>query len=388
MAIPDRFPGRFLGFASTLLRTVIYKGNRMQPFPTITRQRSVASLSPPSSPHRFNCYPFLSETLTTERASTSLHWSTYHVLQSRPTAAARRSNTRFIKGRSPLHRSRTDRSVETTRRKTKSRRITHTHIRPPDSLQHTPQLSSTPPHTRPAQRNLSLIPSIPTLMNHQQHMVQVRPLMGQGKNNPIPHSSSTPRRPARDSFDYSGEEQRRTVKRSRNMEQSPGTRQTFDVTEPKRNPPQAGRPFSISDLRRAVCNNLPCFFVEFDSAAEGSWAPSCTQVAIMLKKLFVNNNIPVKELSMCVPAGKLRFKFAVQGKAEFLQLYNWKWPDHIEQKKVVITKPRTLPECLALVVRYIPQDMCSSTARTEIFKAIPPAISFSTIQCQYRARPS
>jgi hypothetical protein len=178
------------------------------------------------------------------------------------------------------------------------------------------------------------------------------------------------------------------VKKSRNHVQSPAKKQTEEAREPTRNSPQHTQTFSISDLKRAVCNNLPCFFIKFDTAEEGTWAPSCTQIAIMLKKLFVDSNIPVKELSTCVPAGEHRFKFAVQGKSEFLQLYNWNWPEQVDQKRIEITKPRSLPDCLALVVRYIPKDVSIVNAQREIFKAIPSAVSFSTILCQYRKRPS
>ncbi|CAF4907018.1 unnamed protein product [Rotaria socialis] len=93
----------------------------------------------------------------------------------------------------------------------------------------------------------------------------------------------------------------------------------------------------------------------------------------MLKKLFGDNQIPIKELSICVQVGERRFKFVVDDIAEFLTSFNWSWSEEIEDKNTEFIKPHTLPDCYALVVRYIPLDINQDTARQQILKTIPAA---------------
>ncbi len=59
--------------------------------------------------------------------------------------------------------------------------------------------------------------------------------------------------------------------------------------QPTLAPPHRHHPFNINVLKRAVSKNLPCFFIIFDSSIDTNNIPSCTQVSIMLKKIFVNN---------------------------------------------------------------------------------------------------
>ncbi|CAF5141661.1 unnamed protein product, partial [Rotaria magnacalcarata] len=47
-----------------------------------------------------------------------------------------------------------------------------------------------------------------------------------------------------------------------------------------------------------------------------------------------------------------------------------------------------LPDCYALVVRYVPLDINQDTARQEILKTIPAAVGFSSIHYHHRQRPS
>ncbi|CAF4581170.1 unnamed protein product, partial [Rotaria magnacalcarata] len=77
---------------------------------------------------------------------------------------------------------------------------------------------------------------------------------------------------------------------------------------------------------------------------------------------------------MCVQAGERRFKFAVGDIANFLTLFNWTWPEEIDNKKAEFIKPHTLPDCYALVVRYVPLDINQDIARQEILKTIPAAV--------------
>jgi hypothetical protein len=243
-----------------------------------------------------------------------------------------------------------------------------------------------PQRTIPSRPSQQSLPLRPPLMNHQQQeeaVPKVRPLMEQQHT---PTIISTPRRSAADSFDYSGEKHRRTAKRFRNNEQSPYLVQPSQHAEYTHNP--AHHHFNFNVLKRAVSSNLPCFFISFDHATFSSNVLSSIQVAIMLKKMLTDNQIAIKELSMCTQAGAHRFKFAVNDKADFLNMHNFIWPNEIEGIKVVVDKPRSLPDCFSLVVRYIPVEINVEQARSEISKAIPTAVAFSKINYQQRQRPT
>ena len=223
---------------------------------------------------------------------------------------------------------------------------------------------------------------------------QARPLMDiQQEFIPEPADSPSLHRPAGESFDCSDGKQHRATKRARNNEFSPHSYQTQKVRLPLQHEqvttssPVPRSSFNINVLKRAVSSNLPCFFINFDPTIERNRIPSSTQVAILRKKVFETNHLPVHELSMCVQAGDRRFKFAVGDKADFLALYNWSWPCSIEEKKVEVFKPRSLPDCLSLVVRYIPMEISIEDARMEVSKAILSAVAFTAIRYQHRQRP-
>jgi hypothetical protein len=259
------------------------------------------------------------------------------------------------------------------------------HTRHPGSSKHVSPRRQPP--TRPSLENRS---SIPPLMNHQHFCSKVRPLMEQ-HNTPV--STSTPRRPASDSFDNSGDNLQHTTKRPRNNNQAPCIQQSQQFHQQNHHPTlappyQHHHSFNINVLKHAVSNNLPCFFISFDTSIDVNIIPSSTQVAIILKKLFINNQLHTKELSLCVQAGERRFKFAVADKSDFLTLFNWNWPCEIDGMKVEVIKPRSLPNCYSLVVRYIPLHVNQEIARKEVTKAIPAAVGFSSINYHHRQRPS
>ncbi|CAF4898960.1 unnamed protein product, partial [Rotaria magnacalcarata] len=194
-------------------------------------------------------------------------------------------------------------------------------------------------------------------MNHQPNCSEVRPLMEQ-QTTPV---TSTPRRPTSDSFDNSDGNRQRMKKRLRINDLPPRNEQVEQHHLPTLIPPHHHQhSFNMNILKRAVSSNLPCFFIIFSASVEPKYIPSSIQVAIMLKKLFADNQIPIKELSMRVQAGERRFKFA----------------------------PLLLPDCYALVVRCVPLDINQDTAQQEILKTIPAAVGFSSIHYHHRQRSS
>ncbi|CAF3898834.1 unnamed protein product [Rotaria magnacalcarata] len=226
------------------------------------------------------------------------------------------------------------------------------HIHHSASSQHSPRR---PP--RSTRSSLETISSIPLLMNHQQNCSEVRPLMEQ-QTTPV---TSTPRRPASDSFDNSDSIRQRMKKPLRINDHPPRNEQVEQHQLHTLAPPHHHQhSFNMNVLKRAVSSNLPCFFIIFDASVESNNIPSSIQLAIVLKKCFAQNQIPIKELSMCVQAGERRFKFAVDKKAEFI-------------------KPRTLSDCFDSAVRYVPLDINQNIAQQQILKTIPATVGFSSI---------
>ncbi|CAF4471205.1 unnamed protein product, partial [Rotaria magnacalcarata] len=152
-------------------------------------------------------------------------------------------------------------------------------------------------------------------------------------NHPV---TSTRRHPASDSFDNSDGNRQRMKKRLRINDLPPRNEQVEQHHLPTLiRPHHHQHSFNMNILKRAVSSNLPCFFIIFGASVEPKHIPSSIQVAIMLKKLFADNQIPIKELSMCVQA-----------------------------------------------------DINQDTARQEILKTIPAAVGFSSIHYHHRQRPS
>ncbi|CAM4813635.1 unnamed protein product [Rotaria magnacalcarata] len=176
-------------------------------------------------------------------------------------------------------------------------------------------------------------------MNHQQKCSEVRPLMEQ-QTTPV---TSTPRCPASDSFNNSHSNRESMKKRLRINDHPPRNEQVEQHQLPTLAPPHHHQhSFNINVLKRVLSSNLPCFFIIFDASVEPKNIPSSIQVAIMRKKCFTQNQIPIKELSMCVQAGERRFKFAV--------------------------------------------DINQDIVRQQILKTIPDAVGFSSILYHHRQR--
>ncbi|CAF3923046.1 unnamed protein product, partial [Rotaria magnacalcarata] len=164
----------------------------------------------------------------------------------------------------------------------------------PASSQHSPRRL-----LRIIRPSLETISSIPPLMNHQPNCSEVRPLMKQ-QTTPV---TSTSRRLANDSFDTSDGNRQRMKKRLRINDLSPRNEQIEQHHLPTLVPPHHHQhSFNMNVLKRAVSSNLPCFFIIFSASVETKNIPSSIQAAIMLKKLFADNQIPIKKLSMCVQA--------------------------------------------------------------------------------------
>jgi hypothetical protein len=192
-----------------------------------------------------------------------------------------------------------------------------------------------------------------------------------------PHNqtSSTPRRPLEDS----GSEYRsqRQTKKSRPHEPTPTTLPpTFTASS------YSSHQIHIAPahLKRAITNNLPCFYINIENDTNQFRMPSAMKVASWLRQTVQQQSgASLGDFSILIPAGNNRYKFGVASKKDFLMLWNCKWPNEIDKIKVEIQRPRSLPDCCAAVIRYIPDDLSNEFIVQEVNKSIRSAVSFSRI---------
>ncbi|CAF2030765.1 unnamed protein product [Rotaria magnacalcarata] len=190
--------------------------------------------------------------------------------------------------------------------------------------------------------------------------------------------SSTPRRALDDSV--SDNYSQRQAKRSRAHINTPP--QNRIAASPIPVPPVQSKHLPINHLQRAVSNNLPCFYISFEinSTTTNGMIPTITQTANWIRQLVnEQSNESLDKFSVFIPAGNNRYKVGVGSKNEFLLLWNCKWPEKMGNIKVEISRPRSLPDCCALVVRYVPTDLSISFIYQEISKTIRSAVSISKI---------
>lgn len=93
------------------------------------------------------------------------------------------------------------------------------------------------------------------------------------------------------------------------------------------------------------------------------------------------------DFSLFVPTGNNRFKFGVTSKNDFLKLWNCNWPGKMDQIKVEIERPRSLPDCCALVVRYVPIELSNEFVVKEVVKSIRSSVTFTKMN-YHRPRPT
>ncbi|CAF2791785.1 unnamed protein product [Rotaria sp. Silwood2] len=63
-----------------------------------------------------------------------------------------------------------------------------------------------------------------------------------------------------------------------------------------------------------------------------------------------------------------------------------KWPTYVNNISIRITKPKYIPDCFALVVRYVPNDMKPELVKKEIKRTIPSADNIKQIHYSYERK--
>ncbi|CAM4978947.1 unnamed protein product [Rotaria socialis] len=139
----------------------------------------------------------------------------------------------------------------------------------------------------------------------------------------------------------------------------------------------------IDQLKRAVGCNLPCFVIQFDSSIALRNLPSAIIACDLIKDHFNKNNIDINGFSVALFVGH-RLKIAVNNMEDYATLVRTdKWPSSINGKKIEVIKPKFVPECFTLVVRYVPLDLSIQDVADEIKCSINSADNFKQIMYSF-----
>ncbi|CAF1221918.1 unnamed protein product [Adineta steineri] len=139
----------------------------------------------------------------------------------------------------------------------------------------------------------------------------------------------------------------------------------------------------FDQLKRAVSSNLPCFFIDFEQTANTKKPPSAFEIRNLIEQYFKEHNVRIQPFSLVGWSGK-RLKLGVNNKEDYVSLVNTEnWPNVIDNIPITVTKPKYIPDCFALVVRYVPVELEIEAVRDEIKRTITSADNIKHINYAY-----
>ncbi|CAF5146300.1 unnamed protein product, partial [Rotaria sp. Silwood1] len=139
--------------------------------------------------------------------------------------------------------------------------------------------------------------------------------------------------------------------------------------------------FTLVYLKRAISNNLPCFYLQFEEDLTIDQLPSTTKVATELNQIFSNKwKSSFKGFTICSLLEKNRFKIGTNDKIDYFNLINTKWPDEIDNNVVKLNKSNYSPDYFAFVVRYVSSSMSKEQVIKYIYQAFHSAVQFTEIK--------
>jgi hypothetical protein len=123
-------------------------------------------------------------------------------------------------------------------------------------------------------------------------------------------------------------------------------------------------------LRRTVGNNLSYFMIDFDRSITPRDLPSAIIACELIQEHFIKNLIIIHGFSVAIFLGH-RLKLGVNNMEDYSKVVlSDEWPTTIDVKKITIVKPKFVPECFTLVVRYIPKLLSIQNVFDEIKRSI------------------
>ncbi|CAF2000809.1 unnamed protein product [Rotaria magnacalcarata] len=166
----------------------------------------------------------------------------------------------------------------------------------------------------------------------------------------IQHNSSTPKR-GRPLNDSGGS----ISSAPKQHKASKGIRMQMEDTAAINQQQRKLLPFD--QLKRAVSSNLPCFFIEFEQSSTSQRVPSAFEARNIIEKHFKEQKLNIQHFSL-VGWSSNRLKLGMNNKDDYMVLLTTnKWPTDVNNIPIKIAKPKYIPDCFALVVRYVPRDL-------------------------------
>ncbi|CAF1384518.1 unnamed protein product [Rotaria sordida] len=232
-------------------------------------------------------------------------------------------------------------------------------------------------YTRARSIQQSCLPVFNNLRNQNQNQHQIPSILNLEVDNQ--YKSSTPKRvrPLNDSNGSISTIPKQQKTSQHNPIQTEGTTTTDQ---------RIREPLPFVQLKRAVSSNLPCFFIEFEQPTTSHQLPSAFEARSIVEKHFKELNVNIQQFSLVGWSGK-RLKLGVNNKKDYMTLVTTeKWPTTVKSIPVKIIKPNYVPDCFALVVRYVPRDLEIETVKEEINRTITSADNIKQIHYAYVRR--
>ncbi|CAF5221218.1 unnamed protein product, partial [Rotaria magnacalcarata] len=131
----------------------------------------------------------------------------------------------------------------------------------------------------------------------------------------------------------------------------------------------------FDQVKRAVSSNLPCFYIGFHPTNEDQKVPSAFNAADKIFEYLKQKNVQINRFSFVGWAG-LKLKSGVNDKEDYINLVSTEeWPNSIMNIPITIEKPKFIPDCFALVIRYIPHSMNYEFVKEEISRSIASVVN-------------
>ncbi|CAF2096868.1 unnamed protein product [Rotaria magnacalcarata] len=142
----------------------------------------------------------------------------------------------------------------------------------------------------------------------------------------------------------------------------------------------------FDQVKRAVSSNLPCFYIGFHPTNEDQKVPSAFNAADKIFEYLKQKNVQINRFSFVGWAG-VKLKLGVNDKEDYINLVSTEeWPNSIMNIPITIEKPKFIPDCFALVIRYIPHSMNYEFVKEEISRSIASVVNLKRIQYAYNRK--
>ncbi|CAF3546671.1 unnamed protein product [Rotaria sp. Silwood1] len=113
----------------------------------------------------------------------------------------------------------------------------------------------------------------------------------------------------------------------------------------------------FDQVKRAVSSNLPCFYMSFHPTNTDQKVPSAFKAADQVFEYLKQKNVQIDRFSF-VGWAESKIKLGANDKEDYINLISTEeWPTSIMNIPITIEKPKFIPDCFALVIRYVPRGM-------------------------------